>query len=190
MLAIVPCEPTTNTMTHAKISTMIVRMAVATVESVLRMPHFARMDVRPANSAEPTAYNNHIQIASFSTIVRALPVLCNLLLYKSRFYAKSRTPVSARGAASYLFAQFMRQHRQKNRGDQHGQCGHDQQRVDRAAQRAVVFLLYCRRSRSLATTWAEGSPPCAASGPVWAYRLLIPDLRGDGAFAAGLPARD
>lgn len=34
----------------------------------------------------------------------------------------------------------MRQHRQKNRGDQHGQCGHDQQRVDRAAQRAVVFL--------------------------------------------------
>ena len=32
-------------------------------------------------------------------------------------------------------------------------------------------------------------PPCAASGPVWAYRLLIPDLRGDGAFAAGLPAR-
>lgn len=60
---------------------MIVRMAVATVESVLRMPHFARMDVRPANSAEPTAYNNHIQIASFSTIVRALPVLCNLLLY-------------------------------------------------------------------------------------------------------------
>lgn len=34
----------------------------------------------------------------------------------------------------------MCQHRQKNRGDQHGQCGHDQQRVDGAAQRAVVFL--------------------------------------------------
>ena len=96
MLAIVPCEPTTNTMIHAKINTMIVRIAVATVESVLRMPHFARMDVRPANSAEPTAYNNHIQIASFSTIVRALPVLCNLLLYKSRFYAKA-APRSLRG---------------------------------------------------------------------------------------------
>lgn len=34
----------------------------------------------------------------------------------------------------------MCQHRQKNRGDQHSQCGHDQQHVDRAAQRAVVFL--------------------------------------------------
>ena len=96
MLAIVPCEPTTNTMTHAKISTMIVRMAVATVESVLRMPHFARTDVRPANSAEPTAYSNHIQIASFSTIVRSLPVLCNRLLCKSRFYAKA-APRSLRG---------------------------------------------------------------------------------------------
>ena len=30
-------------------------MAVATVESVLRMPHLAKMEVRPANSADPTA---------------------------------------------------------------------------------------------------------------------------------------
>ena len=75
---------------------LIVRMAVATVESVLRMPHFARTDVRPANSAEPTAYSNHIQIASFSTIVRSLPVLCNRLLCKSRFYAKA-APRSLRG---------------------------------------------------------------------------------------------
>lgn len=31
----------------------------------------------------------------------------------------------------------------------------------------------------------KGSPPCAASGPVWAYRLLIPDLRGNGALQQG-----
>ena len=32
-----------------------VRTAVATVESVFRMPHLARIDVSPAKKAEPTA---------------------------------------------------------------------------------------------------------------------------------------
>ena len=35
--------------------TTIVRIAVATSESVWRIPHFARIDVSPANSAEPNA---------------------------------------------------------------------------------------------------------------------------------------
>ena len=34
------------------IKTITVRMAVATVESVFFIPHFARMDVRPANKAD------------------------------------------------------------------------------------------------------------------------------------------
>ena len=36
-------------------STTTVRIAVATVESVFRMPIFARIDVAPANRAAPTA---------------------------------------------------------------------------------------------------------------------------------------
>ena len=47
-------------MAQEKISTTMVRMAVATVESVLRMPHLAKMEVRPANSAEPTANISHM----------------------------------------------------------------------------------------------------------------------------------
>lgn len=42
-------------MTKDMRSTTIVRIAVATVESVFLIPHFARMEVAPANSAEPTA---------------------------------------------------------------------------------------------------------------------------------------
>ena len=54
------CEPTMNTISHEKIRTTIVRMAVATVESVLRMPHLASTAVSPANSAEPNAYKIHM----------------------------------------------------------------------------------------------------------------------------------
>lgn len=46
-----PCEPTTNTISQEKASTTTVRMAVATVESVSRMPHFAKTAVKPAKSA-------------------------------------------------------------------------------------------------------------------------------------------
>ena len=49
-----------NTISHEKIRTTIVRMAVATVESVLRMPHLASTAVSPANSAEPNAYKIHM----------------------------------------------------------------------------------------------------------------------------------
>ena len=58
----VVCEPTRNTITQENSSTTMVRMAVATSESVLRMPHFARMEVTPAKNAEANAYAIHIQI--------------------------------------------------------------------------------------------------------------------------------
>jgi len=48
-------EPTINTISHEKINTTIVRTAVATVEFVFLIPHFARMEVTPAKNAEPNA---------------------------------------------------------------------------------------------------------------------------------------
>ena len=56
------CEPTTNTISQEKSSTTMVRTAVATVESVLRMPHLARIAVMPAKKAEPKANKIHIVI--------------------------------------------------------------------------------------------------------------------------------
>ncbi len=44
-----------NTISHEKARTTIVRIAVATVESVFRMPHLANTAVKPANSADPNA---------------------------------------------------------------------------------------------------------------------------------------
>ena len=38
----------------------MVRMAVATSESVFEIPHFASMEVIPAKKAEPIAYIIHI----------------------------------------------------------------------------------------------------------------------------------
>ena len=61
---IVPCEPVINTISHENASTTMVRMAVATVESVFRMPHLARMAVRPAKSAEPNAKKIHMSVLS------------------------------------------------------------------------------------------------------------------------------
>ena len=55
------CLPLTNTITQDMPGTTSVRMAVATVESVSRMPHLARIDVRPAKSAEPKANTIHIK---------------------------------------------------------------------------------------------------------------------------------
>ena len=55
MSVIVPAEPTTNTIIQEKINTTIVLMAVATSESVFFIPHFARIDVKPANIAEKIA---------------------------------------------------------------------------------------------------------------------------------------
>ena len=48
MEVMLPAEPTMSTMTSDIISTTIVRIAVATVESVFLIPHFARIAVAPA----------------------------------------------------------------------------------------------------------------------------------------------
>ena len=59
-----PCEWDRNTISHEKSSTTTVRIAVATEESVFRMPHFARIAVIPAKKAEAKAKNNHISKTS------------------------------------------------------------------------------------------------------------------------------
>ena len=58
-------EPTKNTITQEKISTTTVRKAVATSESVFRMPHLASTAVIPAKKAERTATPIHISDSSF-----------------------------------------------------------------------------------------------------------------------------
>ena len=55
---------TMATISHENSRTTIVRMAVAVSESVFRMPHFARMDVSPAKSAEPNANRIHMTMPS------------------------------------------------------------------------------------------------------------------------------
>ena len=67
MLPISPCAPTINTIIQEKIRTTIVRIAVATPESVFLIPHFARMDVNPASNADKKAYNNHMVISLLSS---------------------------------------------------------------------------------------------------------------------------
>ena len=66
-VVIVVCDPTINTIAHENTSTTAVRIAVATVESVLRIPHFARMDVTPAKSADKNAKAIHIYITKNHT---------------------------------------------------------------------------------------------------------------------------
>ena len=48
-------DPTMPTIPQENSSTTMVRTAVATVESVFRIPHFARIEVMPAKKAEPAA---------------------------------------------------------------------------------------------------------------------------------------
>jgi len=60
MSAIRPKEPATPTMVQAKTTTTTVRTAVATSESVLRIPHLASIDVKPARRAEARANTSHI----------------------------------------------------------------------------------------------------------------------------------
>ena len=54
------CAPTKNTIILEKIKTTIVLIAVATLESVFRIPHFANIEVSPANSADANANTIHI----------------------------------------------------------------------------------------------------------------------------------
>lgn len=70
-------------------STIIVRIAVATLESVFLIPHFARIDVNPAKTAEPNAYKIH--------------VVTDLL---SMYYLKSKKPrlsIDSPGSALFCF---------------------------------------------------------------------------------------
>ncbi|MPN41148.1 hypothetical protein SDC9_188690 [bioreactor metagenome] len=53
--ASVACEPARNTIAQANMSTTIVRIAVASDESVLRIPALTSIAVTPAKSAEPNA---------------------------------------------------------------------------------------------------------------------------------------
>ena len=52
-------------MSQEKKSTIMVRMAVATVESVFRMPHLARIEVTPAKRADKSAKSTHMIIPFF-----------------------------------------------------------------------------------------------------------------------------
>ena len=56
--------PVRNTIPQEKASTITVRIAVATVESVRRMPHFAKTAVSPAKNAEANAKSIHIKTPS------------------------------------------------------------------------------------------------------------------------------
>ena len=58
-----------KTINHEKIKTTIVRNAVATWESVFLIPHLARIDVIPANKADPNAYKTHINKSPQKIIV-------------------------------------------------------------------------------------------------------------------------
>ncbi len=57
-------DPKERTMSHDTARTTTVRSAVATVESVSLMPSLARIDVKPANSAEANANAIHISFPS------------------------------------------------------------------------------------------------------------------------------
>ena len=66
---IIPMDPVIITMIHEKINTTIVRIAVAASESVFLIPHFARIAVNPAKTAEPNANTIHINSSQLSATV-------------------------------------------------------------------------------------------------------------------------
>ena len=68
-----------NTISQEKASTTIVRTAVATVESVLRMPHLASMAVAPAKTAEPKA--NMIHILPIPRLCSAVNITVKMVLH-------------------------------------------------------------------------------------------------------------
>ncbi len=56
LISVIPAlVPVINTITHENTKTTMVRMAVATSESVFEIPHFASTEVMPAKKAEPVA---------------------------------------------------------------------------------------------------------------------------------------
>src|SRR5690554_2980057 len=62
-------EPTINTISQEKRSTTIVRMAVATLESVFLTPILERIAVNPAKIADPKANKTHISATLLSFLV-------------------------------------------------------------------------------------------------------------------------
>ena len=62
-------EPVRKTMIQEKMSIMTVLTAVATVESVFLIPHFAKMEVRPAKMAEPNANKIHMRNPCFLYVI-------------------------------------------------------------------------------------------------------------------------
>lgn len=55
-------EPATSTISHAMTRTTTVRTAVARFESTSRMPTFANMDVRAANTADSRANSSQVSM--------------------------------------------------------------------------------------------------------------------------------
>ena len=56
LISIIPeIVPVKRTRIHENTKTTMVRMAVATSESVFEIPHFASIEVMPAKKAEPAA---------------------------------------------------------------------------------------------------------------------------------------
>ena len=102
-----PNDPTMSTMQKDMSSTTTVRMAVATVESVLRIPHFARMEVSAANAADPSARNTHITTPPYAiapTTKCGKPVRLSVLearYSRSRSVAKNLRSSSDSDAVRY-----------------------------------------------------------------------------------------
>lgn len=86
------CEPTKKAIPQEKKNTTMVRTAVARVESVWRMPHFAKMAVIPAKNAEPNEKKIHINASSLVLIFREWVFLLGMW-----FFAGAERLISARG---------------------------------------------------------------------------------------------
>lgn len=74
--------PVIPTISQENASTTTVRIAVATSESVFRIPHFARIAVIPAKKEDPTAYNIHI-LSIFLPVTAAFYDLFNQIGFES-----------------------------------------------------------------------------------------------------------
>lgn len=81
-------DPVINTISHEKARTTMVLIAVATLESMFLIPHFAKIAVKPAKTAEPNANAIHITKPLFSYCPSAFFAV--LLLY-TVFYRLPRS---------------------------------------------------------------------------------------------------
>ena len=80
IIVIVPKEPTIITIIHEKTKTILVRIAVATLELVFLIPTLASIDVIPAKKAERTENISHIfllPLKSYHIILYAFHFLIN-----------------------------------------------------------------------------------------------------------------